>query len=114
MRKDEFGKIGVFHLFRFAHQIAYAYRVDIAVERFADISVEQAGKVVFIVSEHGGKALQRERFAVVVVDVIERRDDRADVGRGRDGLPLVVIEQTADNDVDISLFDEVGRIFLPV
>lgn len=108
--KDKLRKVGIFRLFCLAYEVLYADCVDVRVERFADVQVEQAGKIVFVISEVSRDLFERDRLAVVFVDVVERRDDRADIGRSLIGYAGVMRKQASHDDVDISLFDEFGRV----
>ena len=44
------------------------------------------------------------------VDIVERGDDRFDVRRGGGGFATVMAEQISDDDVDVALFHEFGRV----
>ena len=110
----EFGEIGRFLFARFRDDVAHAHRIDIAVERFAYIHIEKAGKIIFVVTEHVGEVVERELFGKMVVNIVEDVYDGADVRSADGGYASIMGEQIADDDIDIAFFDKFGSIFLSV
>lgn len=51
--KNQFRKIWIILLFGRRNQIADSYHINIVIQVFSDIRIEQARKIIFIISEHG-------------------------------------------------------------
>lgn len=104
----QLAQVGFLLLFREGEHVVDAHHIDIAVDVFPDIAIEQAGKVVFVVTEHRGERFQRDRLRIMLVDIIERGDDGRHVRRGDHGRAPVMGKQFAEDDVDVSLRHQHG------
>ena len=111
--ENECGECGSFFPLRFGNDLAHAYHIDIAVERFSDVGIEQAGKIVFVVAEFGRNGIERNRFGIMFVDIIECLNDNADIGRRGDGYGGIMRDEVPEDDIDQAFFGQFrgGRIF---
>ena len=112
MRKHQLGQVGVFALPSFGNKVAHPHRVDVGVQRFAYIGIEQPRKIVFVISKNRRNAVKRYRFAVVPVYIVQRRNYYGDIWGGSGGHALVVVEKAAHYYIYIPLFYERGCVLL--
>ena len=98
--KNQLRKIHVFLFFSACNDIVDSYVIDIAVERFADIFVEQPRKIVFVVPENGRYGIECDGFGKMFVDVIEHVDDHGKVRGGDDGESLIAHEKFPHDNID--------------
>ena len=86
--EDQFGKIGIVPFFCRRDDIPDAHHIDIIVQIFPDIGIEQPGKIIFVIPEFGGNRIEGNGFGVMLVDVIQCLHDHADLGVADAGMVL--------------------------
>ena len=100
----ERGKPRVVLPLRPRHEVAHADHIHITVESLPDVAVEQAGKIILIVPEYAGYGVERDRFGIMFVDVVERVHDGAERGSGGGGNAFVMPQKVPHDHVHEPFF----------
>ena len=101
-----FGNGQAFVLFTHGGEVLQADDIDVIVEGFTDVAVEEFGEIIFVIAERLRNGIERDFFGVVGVDVRENIDDEFDAFLFDEFEGGVVRNEKAENHVDVAFFHE--------